>query len=403
MSTKGPVLLPKFDPMNIGVLENPYPTYAKLRESGPLCRGGPAQWVVTRYAEIAALLSDTRLGRQFPEAYYHFALGDGPAATFIQRIILNRDPPSHGQLRNLMLTVFNARAVRSLANRIEALVKDLLTPLFERGRFDAVSDLAFPLPVSVICELIGIPLADRELVRPKAIDLSKAFAAFVDDEHRLSANSSILWLREYITMLLSERRKQPCNDMLSFMTDSEGSDKTLTQEDIVDNVLFLFFAGFETTTNLISNGCAALLKHPHQLHRLRTDPSLIALAVQEFMRYDAPIQSTARLALQPLDIGGRTIRKGRVLHLLLGSANHDERQFTDPEMLDVGRHPNPHVSFGGGIHHCLGAALATLEGQILFSHLLGGCEVFESSGAALRQPSPTFRAYSRVPITVRAV
>ena len=170
----------------------------------------------------------------------------------------------------------------------------------------------------------------------------------------------------------------------------------------MDNAVFLFFAGFETTSNLIAAGCAALLEHPGELRRLRADASLVPTAVEEFLRYDAPIQSVARLVLEPIDVGGQTIRRNRVVVLLLGSANHDERQFDDSERLNVGRKPNPHVTFGGGIHHCLGATLGRLEAVTLFERLLKRFAVLEPAGPVVRRPSGGLRSYASVPVVAKS-
>lgn len=395
-------LAPKYDPRDPAVLDNPYPTYARLREAGRLCRGGPGQWVVTRYADVAALLHDPRLSHQFPAEYRQFSMGEGAASEFFARIILTREPPQHTHLRRLMTPAFSSTLIRRLDAYIESVVDELLQAALDRGSLDAVGDLAFPLPVMVVCELVGIPTGDRDEVRPRALDLSKGFSTHTLESDRAAVNAAVVWLREYVGRLTSERRARPRDDLLSLLvTAGEGADK-LSDEDIVDNAVFLFFAGFETTMNLIATGCAALLDHPDALSQLRADPSLMPTAVDEILRYDAPIQNAARLVTEPVNIGGQTIRAGRVLILLLGSANHDERQFVDPERFEIGRKPNPHVSFGGGIHHCLGALLARLEGSVALSRLVQRCAVLEPAGPAVRRPSPGFRAYAAVPMRVTA-
>ncbi|MEU9192950.1 cytochrome P450 [Streptomyces hundungensis] len=386
------------------VLSDPYPVYAELRASGPLSRGGPGQWVVSRYADVVPLLRDRRLSHEYPPEYHEFSIGDGPANSFFQRIILDRDAPDHTRLRRLMAKAFSPRLVQRLHDFIERQVELLLAPGLEGGLFDAVTELAFPLPVMVVCELVGIPPVDRDLVRPHAIQLAKAFALYVAEEDRASAHAAVAWLREYIGALLEERRRDLGEDLLSQMLTAELAEEPgvrLSREEIVDNTIFLFFAGFETTTNLIATSCAALLGHPRELARLRADPGLLPTAVEEFLRYDAPIQATARMAVDEIRVGGRTIRPGRVVVLLLGSANHDEERFEDPERLDVGRSPNPHVSFGGGAHHCLGAGLARAEAQVALGRLLSGALRFEPAGEVVRIPSVTFRSYASVPIALR--
>jgi cytochrome P450 len=396
----GRALPPRFDPGDPAAIENPYPAYAELRRAGPLCRFGPGQWAVTRYRDVAALLRDRRLGSAFPPEFHEFSVGPGPAAEFFQRVMIVRDPPEHTRLRKLMHQAFRGPVVRGLREHILTLVDDMLAPALERGVFDAVDDLAYSLPVTVVCELIGIPAADRDEVRPRVEDLVKGFTTHVSEPDRPAVNEAVLALQNYVGGQLDERRARPRDDLLSAMLAAEDGGETLSAEEIVDNAVFLFFAGFETTRNMIATGCAALLEHPDQLARLRADPSLVPRAVEEFLRYDAPVQGAGRLTLEPIRIGDRTIPKNRVVILLLGSANHDEAQFRAPERLDVGRHPNRHVTFGGGSHHCLGAALARVEGAVVFDRLLARSRTLAPAGEPVRRPLRNFRSHASVPVAV---
>ncbi|MDG4800842.1 cytochrome P450 [Micromonospora sp. WMMD980] len=401
MTTARTRMPPRFDARDPAVVADPYPTYAALRAAGPLCRMGPGSWGVTRYADVARLVRDPRLGSEFPADYHRMSAGDGPAGSFFGSIILYRDPPEHGRLRRLMARAFSPALVRRLRPRIAAMVTELLDPAERAGRFDAVSDLAFPLPVMVVCALMGIPPADHERIRPHALDLSKAFAAIVPESDRPAADRAVEWLRGYLGEILDRRRAEPGDDLLSRMlaaTDDDGA--VLAADEIVDNAVFAFFAGFETTTNLIATGVAALLEHPDQQRLLRADPTLVPRAVEEFLRYDGPIQGVARLAREDVVIGDRTIRAGRVLILLLGSANRDPEQFADPDRLDVTREDNPHLSFGGGIHHCLGGYLARVEAQVTFETLLRRFPTLTAAGPARRQTDGTLRSYASVPVAV---
>ncbi|MEU6476609.1 cytochrome P450 [Streptomyces sp. NPDC047017] len=359
---------------------------------------------MSRYDDVAPLLRDRRLSHEYPPEYHEFSTGEGPAQSFFQRILLDRDAPDHTRLRKLMAQAFSPRLLQRMHAYVEQQVDELLAPALERGTFDAVTELAFPLPVSVVCELVGIPPVDRDLVRPYALDLAKAFALYVPDEDRAAAHGAVSWLREYIGDLLRERRAALGEDLLSRMIEAEDAEQPgsrLTAEEIVDNTVFLFFAGFETTTNLIATSVAALLDHPGEAARLRRDPELMQSAVEEFLRFDAPIQATARLVREPVEVAGRTVRAGRVLVLLLGSANHDERRFPDPERLDIGRAPNPHLSFGGGAHHCLGAHLARIEGRAAIGWLLRHAPALKAAGEVVRRPSVTFRSYRSVPVALK--
>ncbi|HEU4421193.1 MAG TPA: cytochrome P450, partial [Pilimelia sp.] len=373
-------LPPRFDALDPAVIEDPYPTYARLREAGPLCRFGPGGWGVTRYADVVALQRDPRLGSEFPEDYHDMSVGPGPASAFFQRIMLYRDPPEHLRLRRLMGKAFSPATVRRLRGHIEFLADQLLDPVLERGRMDVTTDLAYPLPVLVICRMMGIPPQARDDVRQRAMDLGRAFTAIVPPEGRAAAHEAVDWLRGYLGELLEERRRHPSDDLLTALLSAEEEGDTLTHDEIVDNTVFAFFAGFETTVHLITTGFAALLRFPDEARRLYADPSLVPTAVEEFLRYDAPIQGTARLVREPIEIGGRTIRPGRVVVLMIGSANHDEREFTDPDRLDVGRSPNPHLTFGGGSHLCLGAFLARMEGEVLFDRVVRRLGAIEADG-----------------------
>jgi cytochrome P450 len=394
-------LPPRFDPAAPEVKADPYPFYAALRAAGPLCRAGPAQLGVTRYDEVAALLRDQRLRTRIPSRYHQVNVGDGAVETFFQRILTYRDPPHHGRLRRLMGQAMTAPAVRRLDDAVRSVVAELLEPLCHRAPFDVVSDLALPLPVRVICDLLGLPTGDHVEVVPRAAELSNVFAFNVGPEHRAAANAALEWLRRYVGELLEVRRRSPRDDLLSGMLLAKEGDDRMNHDEIVDNVTFLFFAGFETTMNMIATACAELLRRPDQLQRLRDDRSLATSAAEEALRYDAPIQMRARFVVEPVEVAGRVIRPGRLLHLLIGSANHDERRFEHPERFDIGRFPNPHLSFGGGIHHCLGAALARLEGRVALEVLVDRFAVLESAGDPTPRSDGGFRGFASVPVCGR--
>ncbi|WP_344084807.1 cytochrome P450 [Luedemannella helvata] len=399
----GRVLPPRFAHDDPTVVVDPYPHYAQLRAAGQLCRFGPGQWGVTRHADVSALLRDRRLAHGFPEEYRRFAIGDGPATEFFGGISIVRDPPEHTRLRALMSKAFSPALVRRLSDHLTGIVDELLEPALDTGILDAATDLAYPLPVTVVCELLGVPTADRDIVRPRAADLARGWSTEVAEADRPHVHAAVVWLREYLGALLEERRHRPGDDLLSRMLAAGSGEDSLSQQEIVDNAVFLFFAGFETTRNMIGTGCAALLRHPNQLARLRAEPGLAASAVEEFLRYDAPVQGAGRMVLSPIEIGGHTVRAGRVLVLLLGSANHDESVFERADRLDVGRSPNPHVSFGGGTHFCLGAALAREEGRVAFERLLHHFATIEPAGEPVRRltASGNIRAYDSVPMQVR--
>ncbi|MFI6042510.1 cytochrome P450 [Nocardia sp. NPDC051321] len=394
------VLLPRYDPTDPAVIDDPYPVYASLRSAGRLCRLGPGGYGVTRHADILRLARDPRLGSHFPIEYHEISVGKGPASSFFHRIVLYQDPPEHTRLRRLIAAAFPPSLVRRLRVRIDAIIDELLTPALDRGYFDAVTDLGFPLPVTVICELLGVPPADRDVVRPQALALGRAFNAIVDDDHRRSAHDAVLWLREYLIDLLRTRTAR--DGLLSNLLTAKDDGERLTTEDAVDNAIFAFFAGFETTAHLLASGCVALTEYPDEFLRMRTDPALVPTAVDEFLRYDAPIQGVARMVREAIEMDDRTIRPGRMLVLMIGCANRDEQVFREPHRLDIGRHPNPHLSFGVGTHYCLGAMLARLEATAVFDYLARKFSRFESADPPVRRRDTTFRAYENVPIRVVA-
>jgi len=391
------VSLPRFSAAELASLADPYPVYARLRAASALSRGGPAQWFVTRYAEVAACLRDPRLGAELPEGFRNFSVGDGPAQTFLAKVLGRRDPPDHTRLRALMTRTFTPHQVRALESRIGVLVDELLDRCTVPGEFDVVREIAFPLPLKVICDLIGIPRADEHLIRDKADALARAFAGVLSEADRSVADQAVGWMRGYIGGMLDERTAAASGDVLSrLLADADDPAGPTTRDEIVDNVIFLFFAGFETTMNLISSACALLSTRPAEFARLRADRGRIPAAVEEFLRFDAPFQTTLRFTREPVEIDGHRISRGRVVVLLLGSANHDERQFADPARLDLARDPNPHVSFGGGVHHCFGAALARAQARIVLDRLLDRCVRLSPAGEPLRRAE--FRSYTKVPL-----
>jgi len=390
-------LPPRFDASDPAVRVNPYPVYARLRAAAPVCRGGPGQWVISRYTEVAALLNDRRLRNHFPERYYDFTVGSGPAGEFLQNIVLHQDEAKHKSFRRAMAHDFEARTMRNLRDRIARLADAMIVPALDTGFLEVVHDLARPLPTAFICEIIGIPLCDRREISSKTCAVGKAFAPRLSNEDRLAADKAIVYLREYIRDLLQHARG---DDGFLSRFESCGSREAWTKAETLDNIIFLFFAGFETTTSLISTACVALVNSPEQLARVRCDSCLIPRAIEEFLRYDAPIQSRLRLVQEPVEIAGRLLKPGRLALLLLGSANHDERQFARPEELDVTRHPNPHLSFGAGEHHCLGATLARLECAIVLERLFFHFKRMEPAGSPVRDTDSPFRTYDRIPVTL---
>jgi cytochrome P450 len=380
--------VPEIDLMALGDMPDPYGVLAEVREMSPLVRTPLGAWGVTRHEDVSALLRDKRLGHEFPREYMTFVFGAGPLVDAQLNMLLNRDAPDHTRLRKLMSRAFSGIVVRKLQDHVRDLVDELLDAALERGSMDVVSELAYPLPIRMICELLGIDRVDRDEVRRNVDGLiGRDFPA---------AHRSAGWLRDYIGSVLTDRRPDPDGDLLARMLAAEDGEDAFTHDEMVDNALLVFFAGFETVRGLISNGIHALLEHPDEWRRLRADPSLAPLAVEEFLRYDTPVPAVNRITLEPVEIGGRTIKAKHWVILLLNSANRDPSAFADPDRLDIGRKPNPHVGFGGGIHHCMGAMLARLEGEVVFGRLAERVATLEAAGLPRRYHGS--RSFAELPV-----
>jgi cytochrome P450 len=391
---------PRIDPLGPLLRADPYPAYRRLRAAGPVCRAGPGTYAVTRYADVAALLRDERVGHEVPAELSRQLPEPREGGVELPNLVSVLGPPAHTRIRRQLGRALNPAVVRRLRRLIEERTAELVGEALARGRFDAVADLAVPLQTTVACELIGVPSEDRAEVCRRAVALGRALilVPFVDPELGDGADQG-RWLRAYVGALLARRRREPRDDLMSHLAGADGSDG-LSDDEIADNVVFLFFAGFETSIHLVAGGCATLLRSPGELARLRADRSLLPSAVEEMLRFDPPIQWIARTTSARLELGGRIIRPGRFLLLLLGSANRDEQQFADPDRFDVSRHPNPHLSFGGGIHHCLGVQLARAQGAAVFGTLLARCATIEPAGMPEPRPHANLRGHVRIPVAV---
>ncbi|GAA5094467.1 cytochrome P450 [Nocardia iowensis] len=398
------ILPARFDPFQQTEHDDPARLYAEMRAAGAVCRGGPAQWLIPRYQEVSRLLRDARLGQfQFADAYRLFpatlrqSLGDGPANSFTQRVVAGLDRPAHGPVRRLLAESFTSARVQAMSDRISSRAGELLDAAADTGGFDAVEDLAFPLPLTILGELLGIAPDERELVGHQVLELAKIFTAVLSDEDRASADAAVTWLRDYVEQLVAAGAGT--DTVLDRMAHAQAAG-TVDRAQLLDNAIFLLFAGLETSMTMISSLCAGLPRHQDQLNILRADPALVPSAVEEVLRFDPPTRITGRIVLEPVPVGDRVLRAGRVVFLLIASANRDERQFRAPETFDVTRRPNPHLSFGSGMHYCVGAGLARLEGAIVLRQLLERFAVFEPDGEPVLAGSATLRSYQHVPVRV---
>lgn len=364
---------PLFNPGDPAMRPDPYPAYKRLRESDPVHWSPLGFWVVSRYCDVASIHQDPRFDRGVGPGDGRIANwggADSPVAVELARWMLHQNPPDHTRLRGLVQPSFRQATFRSLRPRIERRVRELIDPLLNQGSMDVVVDLAYRLPVSVISDLLGLPVGDHEQCRRWADAIAQAFHPVQTPETLSAAARAIEDASEYIRRLVAARRQDPAPDLLSSLIEAEEVGERLSEPELVSTVNLLFFAGYETTTNLIGNGLLALLRHPAELRRLRSEPALIPNAVQELLRYDSPVQANRRVAREDVELEGATIRAGQHVMLLIGAAHRDPEVFSEPDRLDVGRPDVRPLSFGGGVHFCLGAGLARIEAEVALASLL---------------------------------
>jgi cytochrome P450 len=365
MATTEPV---QFNPLLPEFIEDPYPLYHRLRAEDPVHQSPLGLWVLSRYDDILMLLRDPRFGRRGFQALISARFGRaglGPS-------MLLQDPPDHTRLRTLVNKAFTPRVIEGLRGRIQQMVDALLDAAADRGEMDLIADFAYPLPVSVICEMVGVPAQDRDRFRHWSNDVARSLDALVLADPDVVARASAAGdaMNAYFRDLVAERRRAPRADLLSALIAVEEAGDRLSTEELFANVVLLLLAGHETTANLLGNGVLALLRHPEELLRLRRDPSMIESAVEELLRYDSPVQRVSRITNEDVTIGDRTIPTGSLVLALLGAANRDPAHFAGPDRLDLTREDNRHLAFGWGIHFCLGAPLARMETRIGLAAML---------------------------------
>jgi len=357
---------------------DPYAFYHRLRSEDPVYWSHRlGAWLLTRYADVSFALHDPRLRSgnriraimsQLPATVQAEC---EPLYQHLTKMMAFTDPPDHTRLRTLVSKAFTPGTVTGLRPRIQGIVDELLDKAEGTGQADLVRDFAFPLPAIVICEMLGIPVEAREQFKQWSNNIvGFVSAGQVTPAKAKAAQQSVAALTNYFRGLAEQRRRHPCGDLLSALVLAEEKGDKLTEEELFSMCVQLFFAGFETTEGLIGNGLLALMQHPDQLRKLRDDPSLIASAVEEFLRYDNSVQRQARVASVDITISGRPILQGQYLLLFIGAANRDPAQFPNPDQLDISRRDNKHVAFGHGIHFCIGASLARLEAEIAINTIL---------------------------------
>ena len=388
------------------IAADPYPLYHHLRSEDPVRWDAPlGAWVVTRYADVVSALSDARLSAEritlstewLPEAMRETL---GPVFRALARQMLFLDPPDHTRLRGLLNKAFTPRVVQGMRPRIQAIVDDLLDAVQEAGRMDVIQDFAYPLPAIVIAEMLGVPPEDRDQFRIWSDDFGALIGrSDLTLDGATRALRGVAEFMDYFRDIVARRRASRRDDLMQALIAAEDRGDALTEEELLANCVLLLAAGHGTTTHLIGNGLLALLRNPDQLRKLRDDPSSIAAAVTELLRYDSPVQATGRVAADELPIGARRVGVGEGVILCLGAANRDPEQFADPDRLDIGRRENRPIAFGHGIHFCLGAPLARIEARIAFATLLRRLPGLRLETDVLEwEPSLSFRGLARLPV-----
>jgi cytochrome P450 len=374
------------------MLANPYAYYARLRSWQPVFWvdqfGG---WVLTRYADVLTLLRSPN-GSSERAGANRFQLGPEFEALYEIRAnaMLNADAPRHTRLRSLVNKAFTPNTIEKLTPFIKRFVDQALDRALASGHMDLIADLAFPLPATVIAEMLGIPAEDRDRFKKWSDDTTAVvgnIASNLSPEVLRRSITAMQELRDYFAGIIKQRRAAPRDDLISALlkAQEQGGDR-LSDIEMLANCILLLNAGHETTTNLIGNGAWALLSHPDQMERLRRQPTLIPTAIEELLRYDSPVQFTSRILKADMELGGKLLRAGEVALLILGAANRDPEMFPEPDRLDIARQDNKHLAFGIGSHFCLGAPLARLEGRMVFEALLR-----RAPNLRLKGPPPRYR------------
>lgn len=367
---------PLFNPLAPDFIRNPYPHYDRLRTIDPIHVTPFGQFVASRHADVSLVMRDKRFGKDFVERTtrrYGPDIMKEPVFRSMGNWMLQADPPDHTRLRGPVVKAFTARRVEDMRPRIQEIVDQAIDAVIDRGHMDLIEDFAFRLPVTIICDMLGIPEDHREVFYKSSRDGGRLLDPVpMTPEEIAKGNAANAMAQMYFQPLFELRRRNPGDDLITRLVQAEEDGNKLTNEELTANIILLFGAGHETTVNLIGNGLLALHRNPDQLALLKARPDLMTNAIEEFLRYDSSVQMTGRVTLEEIDdLGGKRIPKGESVLCLLGSANHDPAVYPDhPDRLDITRPNVRPLSFGGGIHFCLGAQLARIEAEIAIGTLL---------------------------------
>jgi cytochrome P450 len=386
------------------VLADPYPLYHRLRTEAPVYWDPYLYaWVVTRYADIVTVLHQfSAKCAPTPEQLAAIGMPElGPVAQVMMRQMLFMDAPAHTRLRGLASMAFTPARVEALRSHIQDIVDTLMTPIMADGRMDVIADLAAPLPAIVTSEMLGVPTVDRDQLKQWSEDFAEVLGNFQHNPNRAARTlKCVEEMSAYFREAIHRCRTQPREGLVHSLVTAEIDGDRLTEEEVIANCIVTMVGAQETTTNLIGNGVLSLLRNPDQLQRLKEDLTLIPSAVEELLRYESPSQHTTRLAPEDTELGGKRIRKGQAVIVVMGAGNRDPQRFADPDRLDVGRRDNRHLAFGWASHFCFGAALARVEGQIAFHAIVSRLpELILEPGPLVWRENLGLRGLTSLPVT----
>jgi cytochrome P450 len=384
-------------------VDDPYPTYAALREHAPLHPLGGGAWLVTRYDDVLALYRETRASSD-KQREFGAKFGDTPLFEHHTTSLVFNDPPLHTRVRRLLMGALNQRAIARMRDGVVALVDGLIERIEDEPAPDLIGHFAARIPVEVIGNLLDVPHEQREPLRDWSLAILSALEPAPDAAALARGNTAVRDFCAMLRELVAARRRRPGDpniDVLTRLIEGEVNGERLSEPELLHNCIFLLNAGHETTTNLIGNGTHALLTQREQWQRLLDDPALIGIAVEELLRFESPLQLNNRITTAPLTVAGVELPAGSLLTLAIGSANHDPTHFHQPERLDVGRRPNPHLAFGQGMHACAGMNVARLEAQVAFGRLLARAPKLQLRGTPVRDPRIRFRGWRTLPVTLQ--
>ena len=386
------------NPLDPAFRDDPYPALKRLRESQPVHQAPFGMWRLTRYDDIERLLREVRAGVRRSDG-----TRPGEESTGGSEFMLQQDPPDHTRLRKLVSKAFTPRAIERWRPRAEVIVEELLDRVEAKGELDVIADLALPVPSTLICEMLGVPVEDRASFTVWTADATHGLAAQMSPPDVVErAAQAAEHLEEYFEDLIQSRRQEPREDLLSDLIRAEEAGDRLSRNELLSQSIGLLIAGFETTIGLIGNGVRALIRHPRELEKLRRDPGLIESAVEECLRYDGPIPLTVRILHEDAEFAGVRVPKDAQVFAMLAAANRDPEVFQEPDRFDIERRDNRHLAFGGGTHFCLGTHLARLEAQLAIGGLVRRLPGLELVNEKVEWGPSLFRVPGRLPVRFRS-